>query len=396
MSLLDELQPGSYKGVSFLIETSSVAGGRKDVKHSFPNSDRQAIEDMGLAPRVYTVNAVITGDDYFAARDRFIAVLEEGGPGVLIHPLYGQQENIVARTYTLSENLTSLGDGKISIVFEVSNDIGVPTQSQNTLSLIEAANDTLTAAVGDDIAANYNVTAAYSNSFTDAVTKLDDMVTEINEKTAFVQASADEINAFNQSLNDFSASITSFVQSPVALAESINNLYTGINNLYPTALATIEVLKGLFDFGDDDTARVEDTASRIERNLNDRIMNQTTQTIALGYAYLNYAQIDFLTVEDIDETADVLETQYQKIMATEGLTDETKSSLTDLRVQMQAFFDEQKLTAKQLITINTNPISARLLAYQYYGDSSDGEQIAELNGTDDVTFLEGDVRILTA
>lgn len=395
MSLLDELQPGSYKGVSFLIGSSNVAGGRKDIKHSFPDSNRQAIEDLGLSPRIYSITATITGDNYIASRDRFISVLEEGGTGILIHPLYGQIENVVARSYTLVENMTELGDGRISIVFEISDDIGIPEQSENTLSLIEKANDDLTAAVADDIVENYTVTTSHTNSFTDATSKLDDMVDTITDKTSFLQASADEINAFNQTLSDFSASITDLVQAPQALADSINNLYTGINNLYPTAAATVEVLKGLFGFGDDDTPRNEDTASRIERNLNDRIINQSNQTIALGSAYFNSAQIDYDTVTDIEVIADDLEIQYQKIIATDGLTETTKDSLKNMRVQMQAFFNDQKLSARQLITVNTSLTSARLLAYKFYGSSDDGEQIAEINDTDDITFLSGDVQVLT-
>jgi len=400
MSLVDELSPGSYKGVSFLIANSRVAGGRKDVLHSYPNSDRQTIEDLGLKPRVFDVAAIINSDadneNYIQRRDRFLAILEEGGPGTLIHPLYGQIENIVARNWTLVEDLTELGDGKINITFTVSNDLGVPVKSQNTLSVIEKANDDLLAAINSDVAENYTVNTSNLNSFTDAVAILDDMVTEFNSNTNFLQANADKINAFTKDLSEFEANITTLIISPQALSDSINNLFTTIGNLYPTVEATADVLAGFFDFNDGKTVRDETTASRIQRNNNDNLMKASMQNMSLSLAYFSTAQIDFETVADIETRADALEIQYQKVIAADGLQEDTKSELKNMRSEMQQFFDDQKLTARQLVTVNTHLTSARLLAYQYYGSSDEGERIADLNDTDDLTFIEGDVTILTA
>lgn len=400
MSLKDDLHPGSYKGYSFLIASSNVTGGRKNVVHSYPNSDKQTVEDLGLIPRVFQVAAIVNANaqnnNYLQRRNGLLAVLEEGGEGTLFHPLYGQVENVVVRTWTLIEDLTELGDGKISITFTVSNDLGVPVKSQNTLSSIDKSNDDLLEAINVDTASNFKVDTSNLNSFNDSKTTLEEIADSFSENTSFLQASADEINAFSRELVAFQNDIVALVQSPQRLADGIQTLFNAVGNLYPTAAATADVLAGFFGFNDEKITRQETTKSRIERNNNDNILRAAMQNTALSLAYLSTAQIEFSTVSDIEERADLLEIQYQKVVSSGGFTEETKAVLKEMRDNMQGFFDDQKLTARQLITINSNVTSSRLLAFQYYGDSTDGEVIGKLNNTIDVTFLEDDLIILTA
>lgn len=400
MTLLNELHEGSFKGVTFLIARSNISGGRKDVLHSFINSDKQTVEDLGLKPRVYQVTAIVNADitnkNYIQRRDQLLSILEQGGAGTLVHPFYGRIDNVVARSFTLLEEMTELGDGKINITFAVSDNFGIPVQSQNTLSIIEKSNAAFLAAINADFAAKYKVDPRNLNSFTDAVATLNDVVDSFEGKTSFLQAAADEIDSFTKELSDFSENITSFVTNPQSLSDSITNLFTSIDNLYPTVQATADVLTGFFDFNDDKEQKQNTTASRIERNKNDDLVQAAMQNMSLGFAYFNTAQIEFETVEEIESASDCLEIQYQKVIVAEGLQEETKAELKTLRVEMQKFFDQQKVTARRLITVYTNLTTARLLSYQYYGDSSEGERIAILNNTADVSFIDGDVLILTA
>ena len=62
MALLDLVRAGSFKGADFLVVSASTAGGRKQVKHEFPNSDRQSIEDLGFMPKTFSLVVEITTD----------------------------------------------------------------------------------------------------------------------------------------------------------------------------------------------------------------------------------------------------------------------------------------------------------------------------------------------
>lgn len=396
MALLNELQPASFKGVGFLVTAARLSGGRKDVKHSFPNSDKQTIEDLGLSPRVFTLTAVITGENYTQDRDRLLIALEEGGKGTLIHPFYGQLENYVARSYTLLENMEMLGEAKFNITFEINNDPGPPVKSQNTLSLIESGNNAYVLKVAEDIENNYQVTPSFTGNFSNASDKLGNVSSAFGDNTSLLQASASQINSFNNQLNAFTADKNTLLQDPKLLSTDLTSLFGAIDLLYTGAAGTIAVLEKFFTFGDDDVDIQLTTLGRIERNNNNIIINAAVQSVALSYSYFNTGQIDFDTVTDIDEQADKLETQYQKIINAEGLEDDTLFELSNLRTNIQEFFNDQRLRARQIITVNVNTTSARLLSYKHYGDSSQGEQLLELNDIkQNVTFLEGDIDILT-
>ncbi len=398
MTTLERLLPGSYKGVRFLAKSFTTGGGRKTVKHSFPNSDKQVIEDLGFSPRTYSMQISIndSGGSYFLNRDRFIAVLEDGEIGKLTHPLYGDIENVrINGNYTLNEDLSELGEGRISVLFEVSQGTGIPEKSANTLHAIEATAIAATSAITLTFADGYSTSTNFPNSYTDSLTKVAAAGDAISNASNVVQASADKINKFTAQLNQFQNSVTELVRAPLALANSINSLFITMANLYPTFEATVKALEDVFNFGDDDTPIIENTASRIERARNRNILNDAMQSQALVNSYLNSAQIIFGTVGEIDARSDILDVQYEKLILSKGLDDSVKQLLTDLRVDVKNYFDDQKLTAQRVITVDTIKTSARLLAHQYYGSSEQGQALAELNNSSEPSFLEDDVKVLT-
>ncbi len=77
------------------------------------------------------------------------------------------------------------------------------------------------------------------------------------------------------------------------------------------------------------------------------------------------------------------------------LLDETLLELDAMRVEVQDFFDDEKLSAKRIIEIETNILPARVLTYQYYGSSELAPQIIGLNSDINVSFYEGTKEILT-
>ncbi len=79
-----------------------------------------------------------------------------------------------------------------------------------------------------------------------------------------------------------------------------------------------------------------------------------------------------------------------------ALTNTTINSLEDLRAVTQQFFDDQKVTAKQIISVQTQELPARIIAFQYYGSSELGSNIAQLNTDINVSNLQGNIDILTA
>jgi prophage DNA circulation protein len=86
---LKTLWPASYKGVPFYFESDKSAGGRDNVKHTFPHRDDGFIEDMGRALRFFSGTAYVHGDDCDALAVALETALEAQGSGMLVLPLFG-------------------------------------------------------------------------------------------------------------------------------------------------------------------------------------------------------------------------------------------------------------------------------------------------------------------
>lgn len=395
MALLDELTSASYKGVSFLISKSSITGGRKDQLHEFPNSDKQNIEDFGLQPRIFNIVGWISGNDYITKRDALLSALESSTPGVLVHPFYGSVENIKARSFTIVEDLTDLGRAEITMVFTVSDIIGNPEESENTLALLEADNADLQETVGDSIADTWEVDTGFSGNFSAAQDKLVQVEEGYQAGTAGIVKATDKINKYNSLITDFGNDINELILEPRALADSIVNIGQNISGLYSTAEQQIEAWKDLFSFGDLDLPILETTAGLVQRNANSKIINDGIQSQALSYAYLAMSQIAYSTTNELDEVFAILETQYDKVIASETLDQSIREAMDLMRDNTNTFFNQVRSTLNQVITINTFKVPARVLSFQYYGESDLGESLASLNLNANVSFLEGPVEVLT-
>jgi len=408
---------GFFKSVPIRIDSGSVTGGRKTSKKEFPNRDTQTIEDLGLRPRTYNLQIVIaprtvvsdgktkTLQRYFEYRDEIIAAIENKAPGELIHPLYGRIENVVATTYSINEDFSDFGRTRLNVTFETSNDTGIPRQTITALSQLTQANSLVSAAVNSDITNNYSVLTKFTNNFGDAATKINAMIDAAVSATSFLGAAADEINEFNSFIGEFSADVNSLVIAPSSLATSVNNLFSNIDGLFGTVENTAKAFEGLFGFGGNDEDDVQaTTAGRIQRKQNRAVLNGAINASALGFAYVNVSQIEFGNVREIEEAADDLEVQFQRVMESQtanapdspGISNEVVSAVTDMRVIVQQFFDEQKTISKQIIEVNVYTTPARVLSYQYYQESKSADDIISLNNITDVSFVDGTVEILTA
>lgn len=399
--ILNETLPASYAGVSFLTIRSSIDGGRKDALKEFVNSNLQNIEDLGLRPRTFNMTAVINvdrnGDNYFSRRDNFLRVLEKGGTDVLIHPLYGRIENIVVRSYTLTEDFATLGQASFSIVFAISDTTGTPIASGDTLSVVDSSVNTALAAVNTYVSNTFSVSTGFPANFTNAVNKANDIANAFETNTTFFQVAANSINEFSSELVEFQSNITSLVSSPNALVNSISRLFTTVNGLYDSTSSTFEVVERFFDFGDEDeeTPIQQTTAGRVERARNQNLLNNLVRSNALLLNYGNASQTTFTTVTEVESVSQTLEEQYQKVITQADFDRATLDTISQARVEVQQFFDQQQLNASQIVDVSTVTLPARAIAYQYYGNSTRGFNIASLNEDANVSFISGDIQVFT-
>jgi prophage DNA circulation protein len=114
------LQPASFRGIIFHVETGGVAGGRRVAQHEFPKRNVGFSEDMGRRIRRWPIQGyMIIGPfnlDYTQARNSLIVALEQDGPGTLVHPTLGQQQ-VMVDTFSYTETREKGGYCQFEMVF---------------------------------------------------------------------------------------------------------------------------------------------------------------------------------------------------------------------------------------------------------------------------------------
>ena len=429
MPLLDETFPPSYKGAPFLVKKTTTKGGGKTVVHSYPNSNKQKVEYLGLKPRDIQLEGVINSPNYTSKKERLLDALEVGGVGLLVHPFFGNLENMELLNYSLVEDFTELGDAKITMSFTVSDNVAVPVGTQNNASFLSGLNKKVQNALFGDMAKGFNVGDSAS-IFEKATNTMNSMFDTIDDATKIVDQSIEAMDEFSSLINGFATNINDLARKPQAFADAIQNIQANVNGLYAIvsgpsvtgnqsvttaseasvqASKTLAVYSAMFDFGDDTVPPANTTSLRVRSNLNDVTMKQSIQLSALSFGYLNSAQIEYATVSEINEVADNLEKQFQKVLDNNDelhgllnvtfenidIDQTTLLALQEMRDATQSFFDDAKLTTSRIIEVDTTVMSASLLTFQYYGGVDLEQEIIELNANQNVSFFEDAVNILS-
>jgi prophage DNA circulation protein len=113
----DYLRDASFRGIPFQVEDHRFTGGRNTVTHVFPQAEAVSTEDLGAAPRKYSLTAYVVGDDYMLYRDRLLnACLNQPGPGVLVHPFLGLL-NVRCDAVSLAESRMEGGVARVDLGF---------------------------------------------------------------------------------------------------------------------------------------------------------------------------------------------------------------------------------------------------------------------------------------
>jgi len=313
LTLLDDLQSASYKGAGFLVNVMSTSGGRKHALHEYPNSNIQNIEDLGLKPRDYKINAIINEPNYKFKRDDLLEKLESGGPGILIHPTFGRIENMVAVSWTMIEDLKKAGDLTVVIDFKPSNSSGLPVETANTLSIIKERETNIFNSITEDIGELFDVTNAFTGNFRSAQDKLNQFVLAVTNNTSTLTSTTGTINNFNQTVSNFQSNINTYINQPLLLADGIEAIFTAMPDLYEDAESQFSVQSLFFGFGDDDIEIPQNTVGRIERKNNNDIINSAVQGYAVAQAYTSSAQIPLNTTEEIENVENTLESGFQLV-----------------------------------------------------------------------------------
>ena len=85
-----EYRDASFKGVPFKVTTDATSVGRRGDLYEFPHGERVGWRDLGRAAPEIAIEGYLIGDDHHRQAAAMKAAAESPGPGVLVHPIYGE------------------------------------------------------------------------------------------------------------------------------------------------------------------------------------------------------------------------------------------------------------------------------------------------------------------
>lgn len=399
MSWKEQLQPASFRGVTFAVDTIDTVFGRRNQLHEYPQRDEPYGEDLGKKAREYTINAFIIGDDYFADRDALIAAIEENeSPGTLIHPTLGTKTVIPKDCRVIYSNQEGSLERFVLTFIEAGNN-----SFPDGLEDLQALVDLFSTDAISGILSNFESVFAVSNFpgfvLQAATTLGSSFVTTLLSAVGVGIPDADLFATFMESLNAFSDSMDSEVSTPATFGGHISSLITGLTQIYPDPHHAYIAQKRLTQFGDGVLSVMESTPSRIQEADNqEAIINLIKNSAAIEMVRIT-SLLDYASRQDAiairDEVDDILE---ERILAlADAGNDEQYTVISDARAMMIKDINVRGAKFPDILTIKTDDeIPAQVLAYNQYEDAERDEEIIERNHIRNPLFipLNTDIEVL--
>jgi prophage DNA circulation protein len=146
-----QLQPGSWRGVGFVMDAAETKAGRRIAEHSYPYRDTIWAEDLGKLPRRFAFQAFLVGDDVYQQRDAMLSACEQAGAATLVHPTLGSVQCVLVDFSTTDRRERGrLVELQFSFVAAPSDQL-FPSAIVATGQAISDAADALTSAAGSDL-----------------------------------------------------------------------------------------------------------------------------------------------------------------------------------------------------------------------------------------------------
>jgi len=138
----DQLQPASFRGVPFWVDSDSTPVGRRTQTHEYPQRNKPMVEDLGEKTRIIKQSGFVIGDDCLFQRDNLLHALNTPGEGILIHPWFGQM-TVTATDCEVVHNRRDGGMVVFDLLFVEAGEKGYPAGVPNTSRQLEDENETL-------------------------------------------------------------------------------------------------------------------------------------------------------------------------------------------------------------------------------------------------------------
>jgi len=290
----NEIHAGKFREVPFNFVELGRSGGRKNVFHTFPNSDVTVVEDLGKAPTELHIRMIVTGysnanayseikigtttvgssygsyidtakgNNYSVRRDALLKALETKGPGILMHPTYGKMDVQLKGNYKITETLMDFGRTEVSVTFLVLHNYSATVGKEINAKVCQ---DAMNAAIlankrllGPDVVSTVLIArdkikklratfSAAMKGLRAAVSDITEAITD-NIVVDTIELGKD-IFSYGQEIVTFPVNTVQFIGSAAHnFAMFIPNTLQNVELFLTDPLSRFNFFAGLFDYGD--------------------------------------------------------------------------------------------------------------------------------------------------
>lgn len=366
MSWRDNLQPASFRGIPFFIESHEIEGGRRSVQHEYVQRDKPFAEDTGRKGRSFSFEAYVIGTDYFPSRNALMEALEKEGAGELVHPYFGRV-SVQAKPFRVRESTRDGGMAIFSLSFFEAGESEFPSSLIDNRRVVKDKVDELFDSVNSEFEKVFSVLNKPEFVKQSAVNKVNEIAGKINEVTAKVVKTQQGIAGVNQKIEDLQNRVGALINTPRELAATIQGALRGLHDAITGGPRTqLEAMEQFFPYGNADKKVPPYTETREQEQDNLDMLNRLTQLSSLGNASEAATEISFESSDDAKGVRENLVENFENQMELTG-DDTVFQNIQDLKTEVIRGVPppEEQLPTIGKLRLN-EPRPALVVAYELY------------------------------
>jgi len=390
MTWQENLEPASFRGVEFFIDTNEISFGRRNILHEYPLRDVPFAEDLGRKASTISVSAYVIGTDYIAKRDALIsAIRDKNTPGTLILPTSGALLVIPQECRKRFSNKEG-GIEYLELSFVEAGENKYPDENANSKAKVEQSAESARTILKESFAETFTVKGAPAFVSEDAAV-LAGQLSGYLQKTLAAPSTLSNVAAeLVGQVTQFDLQIPTLITKPLTYAQQSIGLVQQVEGLYTQAKDAYQSLKGLLSYGNDIAPIPTTTATRRQQQVNRDAMAGVIKRSALVSMAVSTTNIDFDSYQHAarvrDELAGLLDAEIIALGDTDD--DTTLMALQTLRSDMVTDISTRAASLKRVKTVTyAESMPALVASYELYDTPDLANDLVKRNNVRHPGFL---------
>lgn len=390
MSWKDQLQPASFRGVSFYVGDAEALFGRRNQLHEYPYKDIPFAEDFGKKAREFTINAYVIGEEYIGVRDQLImAVEEDPTPGTLIHPTLGQK-TVVPKDCRVVYSNQEGGIERFVLTFVEAGENTYPLAEEDTQELVSLTSFTAIDSIVNNFADNFTINGYPSFVSDNAKVIIDDVIDAIEGAVKFGVTLKSKASALFNSINQYRSKYSSLLKKPKELGVGIADLITAIPSAYPSKRTVIYAIRKTLTVGNSYKQVPMTTPSRKQQYKNQIALLNLVKNLAVTQIAVSASQVEYSSKTEASTFKNLIQSDMEGLLVQLGDqgNDEQYQAVESLKSVLIKDISTRALLLPNLVTFNTKESAPALVtAYDIYEEAGKDLDLVERNRIRNPNFM---------